>query len=115
MTEIINHARTRGTQHLDKRTLRRDGRPQRQRVRKEANDRLELRIAPIEATLEQKITAVLAYASQMAELAHSQLGRPADPDEAGTIMAAALREFARTVGGESGAAERVYSLPAQRG
>jgi LmbE family N-acetylglucosaminyl deacetylase len=81
---------------------------------------LEARMAPldhtltperiaIDAVLERKIAAVLAYASQIAELAHSQLGRAANVTEAPGIMAAAVTAYARQVGATDGVyGERIW-------
>ncbi|MBX0328019.1 PIG-L family deacetylase [Oscillochloris sp. ZM17-4] len=55
---------------------------------------------PIVATLPQKIAAVSAYVSQMAELAHSQLGRTVDEAAAIEVMAEAVTRYAWRVGGE---------------
>lgn len=55
---------------------------------------------PIAATLPAKIAAVTAYASQLAELANSQLGRAVAPPAAAEVMAEALSSYAEKVGGE---------------
>jgi LmbE family N-acetylglucosaminyl deacetylase len=62
--------------------------------------RLEPMVIPIAAGLPQKIAAVQAYASQMAELAHSQLGRMVRADAALAAMAEAVAGYAQRVGGE---------------
>lgn len=49
---------------------------------------------------EPKVAAVSAYASQLAELADSQLGRPSAPAEAVAIIAGSLADYAAAVGGE---------------
>jgi LmbE family N-acetylglucosaminyl deacetylase len=64
----------------------------------------------IDAGIERKIAAVLAYGSQIAELAHSQLGRPASVAEAPEVMAAAVRAYAQSVRPDGSAyGERVWS------
>jgi hypothetical protein len=70
--------------------------------RRMANLGLALRpqVIPIEAGLPQKIAAVHAYTSQMAELAHSQLGHLAGADEALAVMAEAVTRYTHHVGGE---------------
>ncbi len=63
----------------------------------------------IDATLERKIAAVLAYGSQIAELAHSQLGRAVSAAEAPDLMAEAIRTYAQNVGAASGRyGERIW-------
>lgn len=58
-------------------------------------------VAPVcGVDLALKLGSVAAYASQLAELADSQLGRPAAPGEATAVMAASLTEYAAGVGGE---------------
>ncbi|NJN17920.1 MAG: GlcNAc-PI de-N-acetylase [Oscillochloris sp.] len=69
---------------------------------------LQPQIRQIGATLEQKIASVRAYASQMAELAASQLGRQATPAEAVELMATTLRTYALEVDVASGGAERLW-------
>jgi LmbE family N-acetylglucosaminyl deacetylase len=71
-------------------------------ARRIANLGLALRpqVTPIEACLPQKIASVHAYASQMAELAHSQLGRSVGADAALAVMAEAVTRYTHDVGGE---------------
>jgi LmbE family N-acetylglucosaminyl deacetylase len=57
--------------------------------------------------LQRKVEAVLAYGSQLAELAHSQLDRPVASDEAADLFAAAVVDYARLVG-EGQPAERLW-------
>lgn len=67
---------------------------------------LQARATPIAAALARKVAAIHAYASQLPELASSQLGRPAPDGEAPAIFAAVVADYARQVGGE-----RVWYLP----
>jgi LmbE family N-acetylglucosaminyl deacetylase len=82
---------------------------------------LELRLAQIGAPLEpalvrlddglaRKVAAVLAYTSQLPELAHSQLDRPITADEAPELFAAVIADYARRVGGDR-PAERLWRRP----
>jgi LmbE family N-acetylglucosaminyl deacetylase len=82
---------------------------------------LELRLAQIGAPLEpalvplgdglaRKVAAVLAYTSQLPELAHSQLDRPIADDEAPDLFAAVIADYARRVSG-GGPAERLWRRP----
>jgi LmbE family N-acetylglucosaminyl deacetylase len=68
---------------------------------------LEPALVRIDAGLERKIAAVLTYASQLPELAHSQLDRPIADAEAPGLFAAVIADYARQVGGD-GPAERVW-------
>lgn len=68
---------------------------------------LEPALVPIEAGLPRKVEAVLAYTSQLPELAHSQLDRPIADDEAADLFAAVIADYARQVGG-GGPAERLW-------
>ncbi len=54
----------------------------------------------IEATLPRKLQAVQTYASQIDELAHSQLGHQVSGAEAVAVMCAAVGDYAQRVGGE---------------
>jgi LmbE family N-acetylglucosaminyl deacetylase len=58
------------------------------------------RVTPVDGALAGKLAAIGAYASQMAELAASQLGREATPDEAMALMVAAVESYGASVGGE---------------
>jgi LmbE family N-acetylglucosaminyl deacetylase len=63
----------------------------------------------IDITLKRKIAAILAYTSQIAELAHSQLGRAASVAEAPGVMAEAVTAYARRVGAANGIyGERIW-------
>jgi len=55
--------------------------------------------------LERKQEAIAAYASQLAELAHSQLGHAATPHQAAALMRAAVGAYSEQAGGE-----RVWEL-----
>jgi LmbE family N-acetylglucosaminyl deacetylase len=68
---------------------------------------MEPLVRPVGAGLEAKVAAVTAYASQLAELANSQLGRPAPPAEAAGLFADVVAAYAREVGGDA-PAERVW-------
>lgn len=54
---------------------------------------------PIELGLGAKVAAITAYASQLAELAHSQLARPVAEHEAAGLFAEVVAAYARQVGG----------------
>lgn len=71
---------------------------------------LEPIIVPLGHGLERKIAAVLTYASQLAELAHSQLDRPVADEEAPALFAAVIADYARHVGGGA-PAERHWRRP----
>lgn len=58
------------------------------------------RVIDVEAGLGRKLAAIGAYASQMAELAASQLGREAADGEAMALMVEAVTGYGRGVGGE---------------
>ncbi len=62
--------------------------------------KLAPRVTAVDQTLCCKVGAVRAYGSQLAELAHSQLGHMVSAAEAATLMAAAITNYARQVGGE---------------
>jgi LmbE family N-acetylglucosaminyl deacetylase len=62
----------------------------------------------IDATLAQKIAAVRCYASQMVELAHSQLGQLMEPEAAAEAMAEAVSAYARSVDPAEGHSERLW-------
>lgn len=63
----------------------------------------------IDLTLKRKIAAILAYGSQIAELAHSQLGRAVSSAEAPGVMAEAVTAYARRVGAANGMyGERIW-------
>ncbi len=62
----------------------------------------------IDATLSQKLAAVCCYASQMVELAQSQLGRLMDAAAATEAMAEAVRDYARSVDPAEGYSERLW-------
>jgi LmbE family N-acetylglucosaminyl deacetylase len=61
----------------------------------------------ISAGLAAKIAAVSAYASQLPELANSQLGRPVARAEAAPLFAEVVERYARQVGGGA-PAERLW-------
>jgi LmbE family N-acetylglucosaminyl deacetylase len=61
---------------------------------------LSPRVAAVDGALADKLAAIGAYTSQMAELAASQLGRAASPEEAMALMAAAVEAYGASVGGE---------------
>jgi LmbE family N-acetylglucosaminyl deacetylase len=75
---------------------------------------LEPALVGIDRGLERKIAAVLAYASQLPELAHSQLDRPIADDEAPGLFAAAIADYARQTGGGS-PAERLWHRAREQG
>ncbi|HMQ29347.1 MAG TPA: PIG-L family deacetylase [Chloroflexaceae bacterium] len=58
------------------------------------------RVTPLDGAAAPKEAAIGAYASQMAELAESQLGRAASDGEALAVMLDAAVAYARQVGGE---------------
>ncbi len=61
---------------------------------------LSARVIALDGAAAPKAAAISAYTSQMAELAESQLGRPAAGDEALRVMLAAVAARERAVGGE---------------
>lgn len=61
---------------------------------------LSPRVATPDGSPARKLAAIGAYASQMAELAESQLGRAAADGEAMALMAAAVESYGRQAGGE---------------
>lgn len=61
---------------------------------------LSPQVAAADGAPARKLAAIGAYASQMAELAESQLGRAAADGEALAIMVAAVEDYGRRVGGE---------------
>jgi LmbE family N-acetylglucosaminyl deacetylase len=63
---------------------------------------LQLRpqVLSLDGALARKRSAIAAYASQLAELAQSQLGRDVSADEALATMDAAVAAYDRQVGGE---------------
>jgi LmbE family N-acetylglucosaminyl deacetylase len=67
---------------------------------------LSPRVTVVDGQLERKLAAIGAYASQMAELAQSQLGRSVSYDEAMGVMAEAVTAYESLVGGE-----RVWERP----
>jgi LmbE family N-acetylglucosaminyl deacetylase len=69
--------------------------------------RLAPEVRPIGPQLERKVAAISAYASQLPELAHSQLQRPVPASEAAGLFAEVVAGYAREVGGGA-CAERVW-------
>ncbi len=61
---------------------------------------LSPRVTRVDGELEGKLAAIGSYASQMAELARSQLGRSVSYDEAMGVMAEAVTAYGGLVGGE---------------
>lgn len=51
----------------------------------------------IDERMNARLAAIAAYASQLAELSHSQLGRAVDAIEAGEVINAAVRAYAQRV------------------
>lgn len=62
----------------------------------------------IDISLTQKIAAVRCYASQMVELAQSQLGRLVDADAATNAIIEAVCSYARSVDSADGYSERLW-------
>ncbi len=75
---------------------------ERERRLEALGEALQPHIITIDQTLNEKTNAILAYASQLAELAHSQLGQEADAERAAQLIAEAVAEYARQVGAELG-------------
>lgn len=71
---------------------------------------LEPELVPIGPQLERKVAAITVYASQLPELAHSQLDRPVADHEAAGLFAAVVSDYAREVG-DGAPAERIWRLP----
>ena len=69
---------------------------------------LHPRVIAIDATLPQKVIAVRCYASQMVELAQSQLGHLMDIHAATNAIAEAVSAYAHSVGFADGYSERLW-------